>query len=101
MDIKFKVNNQEYQLKDRTGDFMLNRYYGTKEVVNKDTGKVSLVDNVDFVGNLPNIFYALDYIASKDQPLSNDATELLELRDIYFNTLKDVKEIAEQFRIKE
>lgn len=101
MNIIFTVNNQEYQLKDATGDCKLSRYFGTKEVENKDTGEVKLVEDIDLIGHFPNVFYALDWIASKDQPLGNDATKLLELRDIYFNTLKDVKEIAEQFRIKE
>jgi len=98
MNIIFEINKQEYQIKGGTNDFILNRYYGTKEVKIKDTDDTKDVDDVKLVGYFGDVFHALEYVIT-DQALNNDATSLLELKDIYFNTLKDIKHTTKQFRI--
>jgi len=99
MNIVFNVNKQDYQLKGGTGDFTLNRYYGTKKVKVKGKDDLQDVEDVKLVGFFGNVFQALEHII-QDQTLNNDATTLLELRDIYFNTIDEIRTIAKQFKLE-
>ena len=92
MNIRFEANNQEYQLTGGTGDFLLSRCYGIQE--NK---KGEPVERTKYVGAFGDVFRALEYVI-KDQALNNDATSLLELKEIYLKTISDIREIAELYR---
>jgi len=94
MNIIFEVNKQNYQLKGAYDDFTLNRHNGFKIVKGKEIEKTSLV------GNFKNVFHALEGIIH-DQTLNNDATTLLELRDIYFTTIDEIRMIAKQFKLED
>jgi len=97
MNIIVNVNNQDYQLKNGTGDVVLNRYYGQKKSVVKEETK--MIDSVKIVGYFKNTFDALAYIVS-DQELNNEVTSLLGLKELYENTIKDVRRIAKQLQIE-
>jgi hypothetical protein len=99
MNIIFKVNETHYQLKGGSADFRLNRHNGMKEVIDKKTQEVNVVENNNLVGYFGNVFQALEHII-KDQALNNDATSLLELKEIYFTTINDIREIAKQFKLE-
>jgi len=97
MNIIINVNKQDYQLKNGTGDVVLSRYYGMKEVLVKEEKK--MVESTKLVGYFKNTFEALEYIV-KDQEHDNDITSILELKKMYINTMRDVRSYAQQLKIE-
>lgn len=99
MNIIFDVNTINYQLRGGTGDLVLSRYFGKKMVKKPKSDELTEVEDTKLVGYFGNVFQALEYII-QDQTLNNDATTLLELKDIYFNTINDIRVIAKQFKLE-
>ena len=94
MNIIINVNSQDYQLKNGTGDILLARHNGFKK-----NGKGEQVEQTKYVGSFKNSFEALEYIV-KDQEHDNDITSILELKEMYVNTMRDVRKIAKQLKIE-
>ena len=94
MNIIFNINNQDYQLKSGTGDILLARHNGLKK-----NGKGEEVESTKHVGSFKNSFEALEYIV-RDQEHDNEISSLIELKQMYINTMSDVRNIAKQLKIE-
>lgn len=98
MDIIFEVGNKQYRLKSGSYDLTLQTYmleYQDKEGNVYDEPKEKTSD----IGFFKNEFQALNYLVDH-VALNSDAETLLDQAKFRQQTLKEIKEIAEQFRIK-
>lgn len=94
MDIRFKVNEQEYAITSDPYNIILNK------VIIVKNGKTAGSERLDGIGNFGNVFEIFKYLIDREIYIHEDCTTLEGLAERYETTITNIDALIDKTRIQ-